>query len=253
MVGRWVEEQRLLKISSYRVRKEKQSGGANGHQCHMLRSWMRTAKWPVEFADDLSDLVLTNFLRLRDKGKGTSDRFITKLSMTSHFSLVVVQLLSCVKLCKAMDCSTRGLSFPISWSFPKFMKITLYQTTFPDLWYGKMQLLQHNTRCNEAVGYLSRSWWWAGKPGVLQSMGSQRVDTTERLNWTELRIFSKPLLFLGPQFPHLEKDRRRDRVVFSQTQNSIFCHPRCSWSMLVLMGMLNQDSGVVKEKPPTPL
>ena len=56
MVGRWVEEQRLLKISSYRVRKEKQSGGANGHQCHMLRSWMRTAKWPVEFADARTNL-----------------------------------------------------------------------------------------------------------------------------------------------------------------------------------------------------
>ena len=32
----------------------------------------------------------------------------------------------------------------------------------------------------------SRSWWWTWKPGVLQSMGSQRADTTERLNWTEL-------------------------------------------------------------------
>ena len=32
----------------------------------------------------------------------------------------------------------------------------------------------------------SRSWWWTGKPGVLQSMGSQR-DMTERLNWTELK------------------------------------------------------------------
>ena len=34
------------------------------------------------------------------------------------------------------------------------------------------------------VGF--QSWWWAGKPGVLQSMGSQRVghDLTE-LNWTE--------------------------------------------------------------------
>ena len=31
----------------------------------------------------------------------------------------------------------------------------------------------------------SRSWWWTGKPGVLQSMGSQRV-LTERLNWAEL-------------------------------------------------------------------
>ena len=33
----------------------------------------------------------------------------------------------------------------------------------------------------------SRSWWWTGKPGVLQSMGSQRLghDWTNELNWTE--------------------------------------------------------------------
>ena len=32
----------------------------------------------------------------------------------------------------------------------------------------------------------SRSWWWTGKPGMLQSMGSQRV----RHNWvTELNVF----------------------------------------------------------------
>ena len=31
----------------------------------------------------------------------------------------------------------------------------------------------------------SGSWWWTGRPGVLQSMRLQRV-TTERLNWTEL-------------------------------------------------------------------
>ena len=29
------------------------------------------------------------------------------------------------------------------------------------------------------------SWWWTGKSGVLQSMGSQRSDMTEWLNWTE--------------------------------------------------------------------
>ena len=31
----------------------------------------------------------------------------------------------------------------------------------------------------------SRSWWWTGKPGVLQSMGSQRVghDWVTKLNW----------------------------------------------------------------------
>ena len=34
----------------------------------------------------------------------------------------------------------------------------------------------------------SGSWWWTGKPGVLQSMGSQRVghDWETELNWTEL-------------------------------------------------------------------
>jgi len=37
----------------------------------------------------------------------------------------------------------------------------------------------------------SGSWWWTGRPGVLQFMGSQRVDTTERLNWTELNHYDK--------------------------------------------------------------
>ena len=42
-----------------------------------------------------------------------------------------------------------------------------------------------------SVWVSSRSWWWTGKPGVLQSMGSQRVgrdwmtELTE-LNWIEL-------------------------------------------------------------------
>ena len=33
----------------------------------------------------------------------------------------------------------------------------------------------------------SGSWWWTGKPGVLHSMGSQRVrhDWETELNWTE--------------------------------------------------------------------
>ena len=33
----------------------------------------------------------------------------------------------------------------------------------------------------------SRSWWWTGKPGMLQSMGSQRVghDWVTELNWLD--------------------------------------------------------------------
>ena len=36
----------------------------------------------------------------------------------------------------------------------------------------------------------SGSWWWTGRPGVLQFMGSQRVGHTERLNWTDLNGWS---------------------------------------------------------------
>ena len=34
----------------------------------------------------------------------------------------------------------------------------------------------------------SRSWWWTGRPGMLQFLGSQRVghDWATELNWTEL-------------------------------------------------------------------
>ena len=33
----------------------------------------------------------------------------------------------------------------------------------------------------------SRSWWWTGRPGMLQSMGSQRVrhDWVTELEWTQ--------------------------------------------------------------------
>ena len=33
------------------------------------------------------------------------------------------------------------------------------------------------------IGASSRSWWWTGKPGVLQFTGRKDSDTTERLNW----------------------------------------------------------------------
>ena len=38
----------------------------------------------------------------------------------------------------------------------------------------------------------SRSWWWTGRPGVLQSMGSRRVrhDWVTELNWIELNLQS---------------------------------------------------------------
>ena len=52
----------------------------------------------------------------------------------------------------------------------------------------------------------SESWWWTGKPGMLQSMGSERVghDWVTELNWTAsilgerkswLRIYFSSKLF----------------------------------------------------------
>ena len=40
------------------------------------------------------------------------------------------------------------------------------------------------------VSVNSGSWWWTGRPGVLQSMGSQRVrhNWATELNWTEQSI-----------------------------------------------------------------
>ena len=57
----------------------------------------------------------------------------------------------------------------------------------------------------------SRSWWWTGKPGVLQSMGSQRVGNnwaTELmrvyeclLKWSPgIRFCSHPILTALPKF-----------------------------------------------------
>ena len=50
----------------------------------------------------------------------------------------------------------------------------------------------------------SGSWWWTGKPGVLQSMGSQRVrhDWVTELNWTKLMEFSGCFLTLLFVFAH---------------------------------------------------
>ena len=44
----------------------------------------------------------------------------------------------------------------------------------------------------------SRSWWWIGKPVMLQSMGLQSVshDWVTELNWTELKIYISYVLLL---------------------------------------------------------
>ena len=37
----------------------------------------------------------------------------------------------------------------------------------------------------------SRSWWWTGKPGMLQPMGHKELNTTEWLNWTDIQVIKE--------------------------------------------------------------
>ena len=57
-------------------------------------------------------------------------------------------------------------------------------------WDGWMTLPTRWTR----VWVGSRSWWWTGKPGVLQSMEMQRVrhDWATELNWTHTEATTFP-------------------------------------------------------------
>ena len=57
-------------------------------------------------------------------------------------------------------------------------------------WDGWMSSLTRWTWAWVSAG----CWGWTGKPGVLQSMGSQRVDTTEWLSWTEVSEYRKVLI-----------------------------------------------------------
>ena len=57
-------------------------------------------------------------------------------------------------------------------------------------WNGWIASLTRWTRVWVNCG----SWWWTGRPGVLQFMGSQRVghDWATELNWTDREIFIFP-------------------------------------------------------------
>ena len=61
-------------------------------------------------------------------------------------------------------------------------------------WDGWMASLTQRTW----VWASSRSWWWTGKPGILQPMGSQRVkhDWATELNWMDVEVGSTIPIFL---------------------------------------------------------
>ena len=89
---------------------------------------------------------------------------ILSLSLTD---LALSRLVSCVFSLSRQCCSSWGYPLDPAEAGPRQMA-SLTQWTW--VWVN------------------SRSWWWTGRPGVLQSMGSRRVghDWTTELSWTEL-------------------------------------------------------------------
>ena len=57
----------------------------------------------------------------------------------------------------------------------------------------RMRWLDSITKSMDVSLSNSRSWWWTGRPGVLRSIGSQRVghDWATELNWTTLMAESE--------------------------------------------------------------
>ena len=83
---------------------------------------------------------------------------------------------------------------------------------------------------------ISGSWWWTGKPGVLQPMGLQRVrhDWATELNWTDWKRQRIPkkresTLLLGPDAVILNLicslQTQFFTLVFSISTKDIIIHP----------------------------
>ena len=67
----------------------------------------------------------------------------------------------------------------------------------------------------------SGSRWWTGRPGVLQSLGSQRVghDWATELNWTELNWTESKQHGTGWKWPNISVEQNRgprSKSIYSQ-------------------------------------
>ena len=104
--------------------------------------------------------------------------------------LCAESLQSCLTLCNSMDCSPPGSSVHGILQARIQEWITLLEGILPTICLNQ---LYSNWMASPTqwtwIWVSSGSWWWTGKPGILQSMESSRrvrYDWAAELNWTEL-------------------------------------------------------------------
>ena len=89
----------------------------------------------------------------------------------------------------------------------------------------------------------SGSWWWAGRPGMLWFMGSQRVghDWTTELNWTELNWHRVSVIHWKAKRGRADTTNQRAKRFFARSWESASLGGRKSAEdvfLLVLFGSL---------------
>ena len=77
------------------------------------------------------------------------------------------------------------------------------------------------------------SWWWTGRPGVLQFMGSQRVghDWVTELNWTDKTLHQ---ILLGWKTVFRGKSRQYPSFAWQSNKTSFSTSPKTLVSDLIL-------------------
>ena len=89
--------------------------------------------------------------------------------------------------------------------------------------WQRMRWLDGITNTMDMSWVGSRSWWWTGKPGILQSMGSQRVGhdwATELTDWASRHIWLYPqwkFYFVGKSIQEMTKWIFSPKLNFSIT------------------------------------
>ena len=96
--------------------------------------------------------------------------------------------------------------------------------------WQRMRWLDDITDSTDLIWASSKNWWWTGKPGMLQSVRSQRIDhdwATE-LNWGS----------------HLPKSPLLHKAVSNVVKINFFSTLKANWNYATIQGAFNKEKYV---------